>query len=560
MHLNIGRSESSKILPMKFELIDFLIIGVYFLVVFFVGFYFSRKERNATDYFLAGRHISWYAIGASLFASNISSEHFIGLAGSGYQSGLAVGNFEWMACFVVLLLAWFFVPFYLRSGVFTMPEFLEKRFNSHSRWILTSVSIIAYVLTKVSVTLLAGGILLRELVGWDLYTSSMVLVIATGMYTVAGGLTAVIYTELFQTVVLIGGALLLTIFGISEVGGIDNLINHPNISDQHFSLFRNSSHEEFPWTGILFGAPIIGIWYWCTDQFIVQRVLSARNLNHARSGSIFAGYLKILPVFILILPGVIARALYPDIQPNDAYSTMVANLLPTGIRGLVIASLLAALMSSLASCFNSTSTLFTIDVYKKLKPKAPETSLVNVGRVATFVIVILAILWVPFIEGFSDQLYIYLQKVQSYIAPPITAIFLGGLLWSRANGAAAVLVLILGLVVGAGRFILEIIHASLITSTGTGFDTEWLNVLVNINFLHFTILMFLFSVSTLFVISLLGPKPELSKIEGFTINYCKKYTNVDENIVKESLFWKKINIIATGILVLIILFLWISFK
>ncbi|MBU1984221.1 sodium/solute symporter, partial [bacterium] len=275
-------------MSLNISMADLVIIGLYFVAVFSVGFYFARRGRTSTEYFLAGRNVGWFAIGASLFATNISSEHFIGLAGSGAATGMAVGHFEWLACLIVLFLGWVFVPFYLKSGVFTMPEFLERRYNSASRWYLTTVSILAYVLTKISVTLFAGGLLLQQVMGWDMYTSALVLVIATGIYTVAGGLAAVIYTEMVQMFVLIGGAVVLTVLGVNELGGIGAL--KESVPPEFFSMFKPMSDPDFPWTGIVFGAPILGIWYWCTDQYIVQRVLSAKNISHARSGTIFAGY------------------------------------------------------------------------------------------------------------------------------------------------------------------------------------------------------------------------------------------------------------------------------
>ncbi|MFL5728855.1 MAG: sodium:solute symporter [Cytophagaceae bacterium] len=535
---------------MNFELVDLIIVAGYFIAVFCIGFYFSGKDRNSTDYFLAGRHVAWYAIGASLFASNISSEHFIGLASSGYKSGLAVGNFEWSACLVVLILAWFFVPFYLKSGVFTMPEFIEKRFNSSSRWYLTTVSIIAYVLTKVSVTLYAGGILLQHIFGWDLYTSAMVMVLATGLYTVAGGLASVIYTEFIQTIVLITGALLLTVIGLNELGGFQAL--QSKVPADFFSMFKPMSDPEYPWTGIVFGTPIIGIWYWCTDQFMVQRVLSAKNIDHARAGSISSGYLKILPVFILVMPGIIAKALYPDIEPNAAYPTIVSNLLPAGIKGIVVAGLLAALMSSLASCFNSSSTLFTLDIYKKLRPQAPESSLINVGRFATCVLIVLGILWVPFIDQISSQIFLYLQSMQAYIAPPITAVFIIGIIWARANGTGAIYVLLVGFVIGATRFILEI------TNHHYGLANYYLRYFAEINFLHFAVFLFILSAAILIILSLLTEKPPMEKVRGLTLKYANSMT-LEASYMSEGVKWKKINIIASVFLVVILSFLWFVF-
>ncbi|MCL4306369.1 sodium:solute symporter [bacterium] len=529
---------------MSLSTLDLIIIVIYFAAVFSVGIYFARRRKSdTTGYFLAGRNVGWFAIGASLFATNISSEHFVGLAGSGAAGGLAVGHFEWLACLIVLLLGWVFAPFYLRSQVFTMPEFLERRYDAASRWYLTGVSIVAYVLTKVSVTLLAGSLLLNVLLGWDIYTSAIVMVVATGIYTVIGGLTAVIYTELVQAVVLIGGALTLTLLGLSEVGGWDNLV--ASTPPEYWSMFKAMDHPDFPWTGIVFGAPILGIWYWCTDQYIVQRVLSARGLEQARSGAIFAGYLKILPVFILVLPGVIAHALYPEVAGDQAYPEMVSRLLPAGVKGIVIASLLAALMSSLASCFNSASTLFTMDIYKKIRPDTPEKRLVTVGRVATGVVVLLGILWVPFIKVISSQLYVYLQSVQAYISPPIAAVFIFGLLWPRANGKGAIAALLTGLVLGATRLIGELIHKQTALAEG---PLRWM---VEMNFLHFATFLFIICSIVLIAVSLSTPAPGMSSLSGLTF----KYTPLADRKTADPRL-HRLNIGWSVLLVSLVLLLW----
>src|SRR3990170_1072204 len=434
------------------DLLDFLVIAAYFIVVLVIAWWAARREKNvSSDYFLAGRSVGWLAVGASLFASNIGSEHLVGLAGTGAASGLPVGHFELLASLILLLLGWLFVPFYLRSGVYTMPEFLERRYNSAARWYLTTVSIVAYVLTKISVT---------------------VIVVATGAYTVAGGLRAVIYTEVMQTFVLVLGSLLLTVLGLQALGGWSGL--QASVPPDFFSMWKPADHPAFPWTGIVFGAPILGVWYWCTDQAIVQRVLAARNVTEARRGTIFAGFLKILPVFIFVLPGVIAAALYTDIRggnTDQAFPALVTRLLPVGLKGLVIAGMLAALMSSLASVFNSCSTLLTWDVYRKLKPGASERQLITVGRIATGVLVVLGLAWIPFMKYISPQLYIYLQSVQAYIAPPIAACFLLGLFFRRLNGTGAMASLCTGFVLGALRLILELANG--LQKTGLADGTLW---------------------------------------------------------------------------------------
>ncbi|HEY6945387.1 MAG TPA: sodium:solute symporter, partial [Candidatus Acidoferrum sp.] len=435
---------------------DIVIIGFYFALVFGIGMYFARRERTSEDYFLAGRNVGWFFIGASLFVSNISTEHFIGLSGTGASSGLAVGHFEWLACLILLILGWVFVPFYLRSNVFTMPEFLERRFNRQSAVYLAGISIIAYIFTKISVQLYAASVVLERVAGWKLWETAVVLVIATGIYTVAGGLAAVIYTDTVQTLILITGAVALTVIGLMRAGGFAHL--RTMVPPDYFHMIKPVSDPNFPWTGIFFGAPILGIWYWCTDQVIVQRVLSARDEGHAKAGTIFAGFLKILPVFMLVLPGIIAYALFRDQlkTPDFAYPTLVLNLLPVGLVGLVMAALLAAVMGAMSSVFNSASTLVTLDFYKKIRPQASESQLVNFGRVATGIMVLLGLLWVPFIHYISSQLYIYLQSVQAYISPPIAACFVLGILWPRLNGSGAITSLLAGFVLGATRFILEL--------------------------------------------------------------------------------------------------------
>jgi solute:Na+ symporter, SSS family len=540
--------------------VDLVIIGVYFLLIFCIGFYFARKGRTSTDYFLASRDIGWFFVGASLFVSNISTEHFIGLSGSGASSGLAVGHFEWLACLILLILGWVFVPFYLRSNVFTMPEFLERRFNRHCAVYLAAISIIAYIFTKISVQLYAASVVLERVAGWSLWKTAIILVVATGIYTIAGGLAAVIYTDTVQTLILITGAVVLTVIGLHRVGGLEHL--RTMVPASYFHMIKPASDPNFPWTGIFFGAPILGIWYWCTDQVIVQRVLSARDEGHAKAGTIFAGFLKILPVFMLVLPGIIAFALYPDqvAKPDYAYPTLVLNLLPVGLVGLVMAALLAAVMGAMSSVFNSASTLVTLDFYKKLRPQASESQLVNFGRVATGFMVLLGLLWVPFIHLISSQLYIYLQSVQAYISPPITACFVLGILWTRLNGTGAISSLLTGFVLGAFRFVVELMAAQGTELTGV---TAWL---VKMNFLHYAIFMFIVCSIVLVAVSLMTPAPDRRKLAGLT------FATVDDKMdtiplhgiarkpAPETPTERMVNIVFSVLLVATVVSLWIYFR
>jgi SSS family solute:Na+ symporter len=487
-------------------------IGLYFALVLGGAVYATRRERQgretSSDYFLAGRDSGWFIIGASLFASNIGSEHLVGLAGTGAASGVAVAQFEVLASFILLLLGWVFVPFYLRSGVFTMPEFLERRYSPGARWYLAIVSIIGYVLTKISVTIAAGAIVFEALMGIDFWTGALVVVVATGIYTVIGGLRAVLITDALQMFVLVGGAIAVTWIGLDRVGGWGELTTAAGSG--FMSLWKPAGAPDFPWTGIVFGAPILGIWYWCTDQFIVQRTLAARNLQQARRGTIFAGFLKLLPLFVFVIPGVIAHVLAERGEltlaaPDQALPSLVAALVPVGLRGLVVAGLLAALMSSLSSVFNSTSTLITWDLYKKLRPSASEQRLVWVGRVSTGALVVLGLLWVPFMKLISGQLYQYLQSVQAYIAPPIAAVFLLGLFWSRLNAQGAMAALLTGFVLGMGRLVAELNKAAL---DGVLF------AFANFNFLHFAAVLFVSCSAVLVLVSLATPPPPREQVDG----------------------------------------------
>lgn len=497
-----------------FTTLDWWVVGGYFAIIFAVAFLAGRRDGTSSTpegFFLAGRNTGWFVVGASLFASNIGSEHLVGLAGSGAAGGIAVAQFEILAGLMLLLLGWFFVPFYLRSGVFTMPEFLERRYSSGPRSYLAAISILGYVLTKVSVTIAAGGIVFQALMGIDFWTGALIVVIATGIYTIWGGMRAVLYTDMAQMFVLIGGAVAVTFIGLEQVGGWSALRDAAGV--EYFDLWKPASHPDYPWTGVLFGAPILGIWYWCTDQFIVQRVLSARNLQEARRGTIFAGFLKQLPLFLFVIPGVIAFVLAQSgklqlERPDQALPALVAALLPAGLRGLVAAGLLAALMSSLSSVFNSCSTLFTIDIYRRLHKDASQKTLVLVGRLATVAIVGLGILWIPFMDLISGQLFTYIQSVQAYIAPPIAAVFLLGILWSRVNSRGAVAALAVGFVLGVGRLVLETQKESL---------DGILLAMVSINFLHFAALLFVLSVVVMVVASLTAPAPAAEKVAGLTL-------------------------------------------
>jgi SSS family solute:Na+ symporter len=542
----------------QFATLDWALIALYFAAIFGVAWWVagrkSETHESSSAYFLAGRNVGWFVVGTALFASNIGSEHLVGLAGTGYDSGVAVGQFEVLASLILLLLGWLFVPFYLRSSVYTMPEFLERRYSPAARWYLAAISIVGYVLTKISVTLYAGGIVYEVLLGGNFWTGALIIVVATGIYTVLGGLRAVLYTEMLQTILLIGGAILVTVIGLVKLGGVSALkaASEPGT----FDMWQPMNHPSFPWTGILFGAPILGVWYWCTDQFIVQRVLAANGIDNARRGTIFGGFLKILPLFIFVLPGIVAAALVKTGQleiarADHALPEMIRSLLPIGVRGLVMAGFLAALMSSLAAVFNSCSTLITLDIYRKIRPNASERQLVVVGKFATLLLVVCGLAWIPLMKHISGQLYVYLQSVQAYISPPIAAVFLIGIFWKRVNSAGAIASLATGFVLGAARLILEL------TKGSTSGLLYWY---ADINFLHFAVFLFAICTGVLIGVSLLTAPQPLEKLAGLTLTTANVGTPGTGDGLESNPKWRRRDVLLSILLVIAVVAVWLTFR
>ena len=532
---------------------DWIAISLYFLVLLGIALWVIRKKENNTeDYFLAGRNVGWFVVGASIFASNIGSEHVVGLAGAGAGDRLPMLIYEIQA-WVVLILGWVFLPFYARAGVFTMPEFLEKRFDARARWILSVFSIVAYVLTKISVTIYAGGVVVSALLGIDFWTGAIATVVLTGIYTVLGGMRAVVYTETLQAIILVIGAAALTIIGLNHVGGWESM--KQTVTPEYLNMWRSASDPDFPWPSLLIASTITGIWYWCTDQYIVQRALSAKNIKEGRRGTIFGALLKLLPVFLFLIPGVIALTLKMRGEldwdsPDQAFPVLMSNLLPSGLRGLVAAGLLAALMSSLASVFNSCSTLFTVDIYKKLRPNTPEKKLVRTGQIATVIVVIIGIVWIPIMANISGVLYEYLQSVQSYIAPPITAVFLLGIFHKRINSQGAFVTMVVGFIVGALRIILELVKDSL--------DPEsfWF-LLGDMNFLSFAAWFFLFCIILILVVSYATAPPSDEKLKNLTY---ATISDEERKKNKSSYNWKDIVISLVIIAIVIYVMIWFNGK
>jgi len=546
--------------------IDWTVIGVYFALLVGVVSVAARRQATTTDYFLAGRNVGFFAIGASIFASNIGSEHIVGLAGQGASTGLAMAHYE-LHAWIVLLLAWIFVPFYYQSKVFTMPEFLEKRFGPRPRWILSLVSLAAYVLTKVSVTVYAGAVVFQALLP-DTFGSpqnafwvgAISTVVLTGLYTVAGGLRAVLFTDTIQALVLIVGSASITWFGLDLLGGWSELRAFTSENVAQYALWRPLSDPDFPWLGILIASPIVGIWYWCTDQYIVQRTLAAKDLRAARRGALWGAFLKVWPVMIFLIPGLIGAALYQKglitipgsdtavFSGDQVFPVLVTSLLPEGLRGLVVAGLMAALMSSLSSLFNSTAALFTVDVYEKFRPEASERQYVMVGRLATIVVVLLGLAWIPVMPMISKGgLYQYLQNVQGYLAPPITAVFLLGIFNDRINQKGATWGLALGFALGLLK-----LTAQAFFGAGKIENPAWLAAIGDFNFLYFSGVLFLIVVIVVIQMSRRAPAPAMEQIRGLTMS------SIDREAVRAS--WNRNDIIATGVIIGLIAAIYLYFS
>ena len=566
----------------SFGTLDWAVVALYFVANTAICVWAAlKKEKDTADYFLASRNAGWFLIGSSIFASNIGAEHLIGLAGSGAGSGMAFAHWE-LHSWLVLVLGWVFAPFYLRAKVFTTPEFLERRYNPATRTLLSAIFLAAYVLTKASVTIFAGAFAIQTILGYEtinlplfgavdfFWFSAAFLVIITGVFVIAGGMLSVLWTEAMHVPVLLAGSAVLLVVGLQETGGWHSLLeaNPDNLhlwrplsttaATQGFPGFLFDPSET-PWLGVLLCSPIIGLWYWCTDQYIVQRVLSARGLKQARQGTIFAAYLKLAPVFIFLIPGMIAVALfkqqYPGFEhigqnPQAAFPTLVSNLLPIGLRGLVLAGMLSALMSALASLFNSTATLFTVDFYKRLRPQSSERHLVRVGRFATAAVVIIGMIWIPIMQSMSKQLYSYLQLVQSLLAPGIAAVFMAGIFSRRVTPKSGFVGLATGFSIGMLRLLLQAMHQSA--------GIEWpglIQAFVDVNWLYFSFLLFVFTCATIWVVSHFTPKASPEQLAGLTYRSVTSAQNAEDRQTYG--FWEIFHTcVILGIIVTIYIYFW----
>ena len=589
--------------------LDWLAITLYFGVLLGVVAWVIRKSKDtATDYFLAGRNLGWWIIGASIFASNIGSEHIVGLAGSGASDGVALAHYE-LHAWCLLVLAWVFVPFYMRSMVFTMPEFLERRFSPPSRYVLSVVSLVTFILSKIAVGIFAGGVVFATLLPEiqitvagtvinSFWVGSVAVIVLTGLYTMIGGMRAVVYNDAVQVTVLIGGSALLTFYGLHILGGWSELRRY--CGSEMFNLWKpitpagvqstwspvletNSAgaivrqawyfNGNFPWPGMLICAPIIGLWYWCTDQYIVQRALGAPDQKTARRGSIFAAFLKLFPVYLFIIPGLICFALAKSgkiaelasmvgsdgkpvaAEAQAAFPLMVKYLLPPGLRGIVVAGLLSALMGSLAGVFNACSTLFTVDLYEKLRPKASQHELVRMGRIATAVMVAIALAWIPVIQG-AHGLYGYLQTIQGYLAPPIFVVFFFGVFWKRLNAQGCLWAMVVGFIFGAFRMIVDTPVTMKLPGYENGYTQgSFLWIVNNINFQYFSVLITVVSGIVMVVMSYATAAPEYGRLKGLTFATA---TQEDKDVTRAS--WEKKDVFFSAFILACILGAYIYFS
>ncbi|HTS31730.1 MAG TPA: sodium:solute symporter [Bryobacteraceae bacterium] len=589
--------------------IDWTVIAFYFGILLCVATWVVRKGKDSTsDYFLAGRNLGWWIIGASIFASNIGSEHVVGLAGAGATSGVALAHYE-LHAWCLLVLGWVFVPFYMRSQVFTMPEFLERRFSVSSRYVLSIVSIITFIVSKIAVGIFAGGVVFSTLFpemhvqigGTDIdsfWVGSLAVIVLTGLYTVLGGMRAVAYNDAVQVLVLIVGSACLTGYGLVKLGGWQEL-RHWCGSDM-FNLWKPLIpagqvgtwapviekgaagqvvkqawyfNGNYPWIGMLFCAPIVGLWYWCTDQYIVQRALGAPNQTVARRGSIFASFLKLFPVYLFIIPGLVCYALAksgkvpalaPMIGPDGqvipsvaqgSFPMMVQYLLPPGLRGIVVAGLLSALMGSLAGVFNACSTLFTVDLYEKWKPRSTEHELVRVGRIATTIMVLIAMVWIPVIKG-AQGLYNYLQTVQGYLAPPIFVVFFFGVFSKRLNAQGALWSMIVGFALGLFRMAVDTPVTMGLSGFQNGYsEGSFLWIINNIYFQYWSVLITVVSAVVMVVVSRLTEEPDYSRIRSLTFATATK-----EDLAHTRASWSWQEVAGSGVVLACILGAYLYFR
>jgi len=498
---------------LRIPMLDLVIIILYLVGIVGIGIWSTRKQKLTSDnYFLAGRGLKWGMIGAALFASNISTIHLVGLAASGYNEGLVWGNFEWMATFTLILLGLVFAPFYFRSRISTLPEFLERRYSPASRSFLAFMALLGALFIHIGMSMYAGAAVFQQFFGIDVYTSIIIISVITAIYTVLGGLKAVVVTETIQTVLLLAGAVLVTMFAIFALGdaGITSFAElKAAVKPDQLSMIHTSNSEGLAWYAVLLGYPVLGVWYWCSDQTIVQRVLGAKTERDAQLGPLFAGLLKILPVFILVFPGVAAYALYSDIigtNSNLTLPVLINQLIPTGLKGLISAGLLAALMSTIAAALNSAATLVAVDIVKRVKPETSDNQQVKIGRYAAIAIMILAMLWSTQ-GGRYSSIFEAINAIASNLAPPVTTVFVFGVFWKRGTKQAAISTLVFGFTLGAIAFMLDLPlfgDVKIIT-------TEW-----GIPFMMQAWWLFVICSVFFVTVSLLTPAPDPKSIEGLT--------------------------------------------
>ncbi|MDE2486049.1 MAG: sodium:solute symporter [Alphaproteobacteria bacterium] len=519
-----------------FAPIDVAIVVAYLLGIVLFGLVLSRRKASSEDFFLASRNSSWPIIGLALLASNISSTTLVGLAGQTYATGISVYDYEWTAGVTLAFFCVFFLPFLLRARLYTMPEFLERRYNRFCRTYFSGLTLFLNIVVDTA-SALYGGSLLLSLIFPHTPLSLIVAVMAVfaGVYTIAGGLKAVIYTEVVQAILLFGASTVISLAAFHKAGGWGSVMSR--VDPAKLSLIRPLGDPGVPWLGLLTGVPLLGFYFWCTNQFMVQRILSAKDENHGRWGALFAGFLKLPVLFLMVLPGAAALLIYPRLPRADlVYPTLMFDLLPTGLLGLAVAGFLAALMSSIASTFNSASTLFTMDFVRPWRSDLSSRALVRIGRGATFTFGLLAVLWAPQIQHFAS-LWQYLQAILAYVAPPVVALYLVGVFWPRANGQGATAALLVGLVLGGVLFVLDVL----------------LHV-IHLHFLYVAPILFLASAGVLVAVSLATPRDPADKTEGLI--WTPEIFRAESVALRGQPLWANYRVIAVVLLAVTALIVW----
>lgn len=528
---------------------DYLTVGVYFTIILTIGVLATRQKSNLDDYFFAGKSMGWFVIGGAIFATNIGTEHLVGLHENGFKDGFSNANIEIMAILPLMLLGWFVAPYFLKNKIKTIPEFIEKRYGALAKWLVIGTSMVAYVITKIGISLYSGAYLLKTLMGWDIYTSSVVMVLLTGIYTMIGGLRAVMYNGAFQAIILLVSGIVVTSLALGEYGGYKTI--SALAPENFFKIFNTDNSGGDHLIAFTIVAFFNGVWYWCSDQYIVQRTFSAKTVQSARSGTIFAGFLKLALLFVFIFPGIIVRVAHPELDPKLAYSTLIHDVVPLGLRGFILSALLAAMMSSLAAAFNTVSTIFTFDIYRRRYPRAAEFQLLNVGRLATLAIIIVSLVWVPVVPFMTEEVFPYLRVFQSLFGVQIAIIVMLGIFWMKPGKSSAIPTIFVGLFLGIAKLVINEI------ANGDSGLIGWVASVNQFSYYTFVIA----TITVVFVLTaMLNKTRNIAPYGLMSFKDSQKSLEYDEPDITIKKRWDWVNLWLTALLIGVLVFLWCWFR